>query len=559
MNRGADHIAEVLAESGVERLFSLSGNQIMPLYDACLEPGISIVHTRHESSAVFMAESYAQLSGCPGVALVTAAPGFANALGALYSAKQSETPVILISGDSPVSQDGAGAFQEFDQASAVRPFVKLTQRVTDITRFREQWQLCWQQACGGVPGPVHLSLPFDVLGQVAEKTLSATAISVVDETADAGHSDELDFISRFLMQATRPLVLLGPAMCRKNLAGLRENLQSSFGIVPVAMESPRGLNDPVLGGIKSVCRKADHVLLLGKKPDFTLGFATQEHFGDARFAAVLSGDENIRLVEKNLGERCVKLISTAAAGFSEQLCSYISNENDRLPESSAADREPWNSEIELCLLQRPENTKQHDSELLQPAQITAMVERSIREFDDNTAEPAKSSGVVLICDGGEFGQWSQAGVRVSPRIINGPSGAIGGSLAYAVGAAAACPESLIVVMLGDGTAGFYLAELETIAREQVPAIIIVGNDSRWNAEFQIQLDQYGKNRTHSCELPPGLRYDDAARALGMAGELVESSNALNSAMARAMERASKQRQATLLNVIMQGQKAPTYR
>src|SRR6185295_14395676 len=91
--RGADHLASVLANSGVTRIFSLSGNQIMPVYDACIDAGIEIVHVRHEAAAVFMADAWAQLTGRIGVALVTAAPGAANAVGPLYTARQSESPV----------------------------------------------------------------------------------------------------------------------------------------------------------------------------------------------------------------------------------------------------------------------------------------------------------------------------------------------------------------------------------------------------------------------------------------------------------------------------------
>jgi len=108
---GAEVLAQSIQRSGSEAVFSLSGNQIMPLYDAFIDTSVRLVHVRHECAAVFMADSYAQLSGNHGVALVTAGPGFANALGGLYSAQMAESPVILISGDSPVSQDGKRAFQ----------------------------------------------------------------------------------------------------------------------------------------------------------------------------------------------------------------------------------------------------------------------------------------------------------------------------------------------------------------------------------------------------------------------------------------------------------------
>ena len=114
-------LIQSLAHQGVEVIFSLSGNQIMPIYDACIDANIRIIHTRHEGAAVYMAEAYAQMTGKIGVALVTAGPGLLNAVSALYSAARSETPVMLISGDAASHLDGRGAFQELDQISVTSP------------------------------------------------------------------------------------------------------------------------------------------------------------------------------------------------------------------------------------------------------------------------------------------------------------------------------------------------------------------------------------------------------------------------------------------------------
>ena len=116
--RGADLVVEALVAAGVRRLFSLSGNQILSLYDATVGSGIRIIHTRHEAAAVHMADAWGRLTEEPGVALVTAGPGHLNALSALYGALMSESPVVLLSGASPLGQAGRGAFQEMDQAAA---------------------------------------------------------------------------------------------------------------------------------------------------------------------------------------------------------------------------------------------------------------------------------------------------------------------------------------------------------------------------------------------------------------------------------------------------------
>jgi acetolactate synthase-1/2/3 large subunit len=108
IQRGADALVQALADAGVRRIFTLSGNHIMPVFDACLTAGIDLVHTRHEASAVHMADAWARLRGEVGVALVTGGPGHANAVSALYTAQMSESPVLLLSGHGPATRSARG-------------------------------------------------------------------------------------------------------------------------------------------------------------------------------------------------------------------------------------------------------------------------------------------------------------------------------------------------------------------------------------------------------------------------------------------------------------------
>src|ERR1700754_4706681 len=121
---GSELVIGALKRRGVTTIFSLSGNQIMPLYDACIDAGIRIVHVRHEAAAVFMADAWAQVTGGVGVALLTAGPGLANGVAPLMSALHAESPVLLLSGDAPLAEEGLGAFQELDQAGMTRPVTK---------------------------------------------------------------------------------------------------------------------------------------------------------------------------------------------------------------------------------------------------------------------------------------------------------------------------------------------------------------------------------------------------------------------------------------------------
>ena len=120
---------------------------------------------------------------------------------------------------------------------------------------------------------------------------------------------------------------------------------------------------------------------------------------------------------------------------------------------------------------------------------------------------------VFISDGGEFGQWTQAVVESTHRVINGPSGSIGSGVPFALAARLACPEATVIATVGDGTFGFHAMELETAIRYDLPLVIVVGNDACWNAEYQIQLDDYGEDRLVGCELAD-TRYDELCRSMG---------------------------------------------
>ena len=159
---------------------------------------------------------------------------------------------------------------------------------------------------------------------------------------------------------------------------------------------------------------------------------------------------------------------------------------------------------------------------------------------------------ILVCDGGEFGQWAQAGVSAPRRVINGVSGAIGGGLCYAMASRVADPTATVFALMGDGTVGFHFAEFETAVRENLPFVAIIGNDQSWNAEHQIQLRDYGPDRLHGCTLSDA-RYDQAVSAMGGFGAYVESLSDLTDAIRSAVA----SNKPACVNVKMTGRPAPT--
>jgi acetolactate synthase-1/2/3 large subunit len=168
-------------------------------------------------------------------------------------------------------------------------------------------------------------------------------------------------------------------------------------------------------------------------------------------------------------------------------------------------------------------------------------------------QPLVDRGAVLVVDGGEFGQWVQADVDAPIRLINGPSGSIGSAIPMAIAARLVHRDRPVMAALGDGTFGFHALELDTALRYELPIVAVVGNDARWNAEHQLQLQHYGAARAVACTLLP-TRYDRIAEALGGHGEHVERPEELP----RALERAVASGRPAVVNVMIDGTAAPTF-
>ena len=516
---GAELLVDTLVQAGVRRIFSLSGNQIMPVYDACIDADISIVHVRHESAAVHMADAWAQVTGELGVALVTAGPGFGNALSGLFSARHSESPVLLLSGDSPVGADGNGAFQEMPQVEIARPLVKTARRPDRVERLGHDTATAIACARSGRPGPVHVSLAFDVLDATAGE-----ACRVNRETFER-HPRPLpnpiaDDIAGRIVRAKRPIVLTGPCMNRSRNRARVAALEESLRAPVVAMESPRGLRDPALGAFPEVLAASDLVVLLGKAIDFASGFARPPAVDAATELVIIDPDDAmIERAHRLAGDR---VAISACADPDVAADAVVAAASATTPAAPGASDLAWRDEVAGAIADRTVAVE-HDVRF-HPRTVCGAVQQVL----DAAADP------VLVCDGGEFGQWAQALCTAPTRIINGLSGAIGGGLCHALAAKLARPEATVIAMMGDGSVGFHFTELDTAVRERADFVTVIGNDFRWNAEHQIQLRDYGPNRLIGCELAPSARYDQAAAGLGCHGEHVTDPSGLGAALARAL-------------------------
>jgi acetolactate synthase I/II/III large subunit len=518
--RGADIVARTLDAAGLTTVFTLSGNHIMPLFDAAIGTRLRLIHVRHEAAAVHMADAWGRLTGQCGIVWVSGGAGFTNAAAALCTAQAGESPLVLLSGHAGLQEVGRGAFQELRQADMAEPVTKASRVARSAATLGTELAEAVRIAQSGRPGPVHLSLPFDLL---EEKVADAPALwpGAVDFEPQPQPlaAEATSAIAAALKRASRPLILVGPHLCHSGDVALLEQLEAALGIPVAPMESPRGINDPRLGAFAEVLRQADLIVLLGKAHDFTLRFADAP-FVDAacRFIAI---DADAAMIERAKREKGERLAFSAIADAKPAANALIAGAPGAKHTNAA-----WLREVRAAIAHRPpawESQSAREPGKLHPVELCRALRSVFAQHPD----------AVLVCDGGEIGQWPQAMLEPARRIINGPAGSIGSSIPFAIAARAADPNAPVIAVMGDGTFGFHMAEFDTAVRCNLPFVAVVGNDATWNAEHQIQLREYGPNRVHGCDLLPS-RYDLVAQALGGHGELVTRAADLPAALERAL-------------------------
>ncbi|WP_420226472.1 thiamine pyrophosphate-binding protein [Pigmentiphaga litoralis] len=560
-SRGADLLVRSLADAGVDTIFTLSGNHIMPIFDACKDAGIRLIHTRHEAAAVHMADAWARLTGNVGVALVTGGPGHANAVGALYTAAQAESPVVLLSGHAPLNQLGKGAFQEMAQADLAAPLTKASWTARTTDGLGEDMARAFATALSGRPGPVHVSLPTDLLDAAVASPRMVPREAWLASPVVPSATVLADMLSR-MRSASRPLIVTGPALLTRPGRVLSAALAAATGVPVVGMESPRGTNDPCLGAFADMLAQADCVLLLGKRLDFTLKFGQAPALAaNAAILQIDADDNEIARSRAAFGERLVAACVADAVSGAQGLMAAaggLSGQTDTRPFATAAEhavlgdpsvqnRADWQHAVHAAIAYRP------------AAWATATAAAPDRVHPAAAFRPLQAlldshPDAVLVVDGGEIGQWAQACLSAPQRVINGIAGSIGSALPFAVAARLAVPDAPVVAVLGDGTFGFHGAEFDTAVRHGLPMVVVVGNDARWNAEYQIQVRDYGPDRTVGCELLP-TRYDQVAAAFGGFGVNVTHPAAMESAVQAAVASGRP----ACINVMMEGLAAPTIR
>jgi acetolactate synthase-1/2/3 large subunit len=560
---GGTAVAEVLGRHGVRFLFTLCGGHISPILIACHEQGIRVVDVRHEATAVFAADAVSRLSGVPGVAAVTAGPGLTNTVTAVKNAQMAQSPLIVLGGATATVLKGRGSLQDIDQFALMRPHVKWLARVRRVRDIAPAVERAFAEAQSGLPGPVFVELPIDLLyprrlvaqfydlkpaGDVrgigakllnaylawhvrrlfagaSEAPPPARPVSVPEPDGAA-----LRRAGRLLERAQRPLLLVGSQAVVR--AGEIEAVRAAverLGLPVYLSGMARGLlgrQHPLLlrHRRKAALRAADTVLLAGVPNDFRLNYGREIGAKTPLISINLSRDDLLKNRRPTLailgdpGRGLQTLAAQAANGFARP---------DWIAERKAQDAE---REAEIDAQAEPAG------EGINPLRL-------LRRLDDTLAENS-----VLVGDGGDF--VATASYTVKPRgplrwLDPGVFGTLGAGAGFALGAKLARPDAEVWILYGDGSVGYTLSEWDTFVRHGVPVIGVVGNDAGWSQIAREQVQLFG------TPLGTELRhtdYDQVAAGFGGAGLKLDQDERIGPVLREAKALAA-QGQPVLVNAI----------
>ena len=543
---GAHLMVRALKLEGIKKIFTLVGDTILPLVDAAEDEGIEFIDTRHEAAAMHMADGWARVTGEPAVALFTGGPGFSNAISALPNVYTAESPVIFISGSSPLSQKGMYSFQEIDQVEMAAPVTKGSWLVHDRRRIPDFVSTAFRTALSGRPGPVHLNVPLDIQEQVASEDELPRYNPGEYRTRGRSEGDPklIQEAIALLNGAERPVVVVAnPARYSLPPAILEEFIEVS-GLPVFTIEQARGLisddhplcfgyADRAINGVARRFGEADVVLLLGKRLDFRYSFGQSPFFhADADLIQV---DPEPAEIGRNRGVS-VGVVGDIGAVVRQLAVAAKDQKWDRgrlspWLDTLREDRRKWIEDLE---------SKATDDLPLHPIRVF----KELSDLADGNA--------ILIFDGGDYVQWGRSYLRASGLgrwMRLGPLSQLGCGIPYAMAAKLARPDARVLLFIGDGSFGFYGMEYDTAIRHNIPITTILGNDSLWGIDRNFQLAYYG--RAVATDLR-SVRYDKVVEALGGHGEYVEKAEQIVPAIERAME----SKQPSLVNVVIKSVRSP---
>jgi len=508
---GGRLVAQALKRHGTTHLFTLCGGHIQAIYDGCLDENIRVVDVRHEQTAGHAADGYARATGRPGVCAVTAGPGVTDVVTAIANAQRAGVPLICIGGAGPKLLCDMGSLQDMDCVSLMKPITKWSVQVPETRRIAEYIDSAFRIAQQGVPGPVFLEMPLDLLMNMHEETDLPATSPFEEPPRPAGDPRSIERAAALLKEAARPAFLVGSQIRWSPRREAVRRAADAWGVPFFLNGMARGALPADHPGLFSRSRKAalaqaDVVYVFGTPFDFRLEYGRA--FGSAKIVQVdLDGAELGRNRKVDLG------IHGDTGLVLEQMLGA-------LPKKEAP---------EWLATMRADETKRRDKM------------RAEMESSDSPPNPLRvcaelgkrlGKNDVVIGDGGDFVATAAYVLKLEwPQLWMdpGPLGTLGVGPGYAMAAKLVRPDSRVVLVYGDGSFGLHAMEFEAMARQNIPVVAVIGNDAGWTQIRRGQVEMYGEPRAVATGLAY-TRYEKVVEACGGFGAYVEKIEELGPAL-----------------------------
>ena len=534
--RGGTLLAKALAEKQIEMVYTLSGGFINPVLEGLREYEIPVVNLPHEQVAGNMADAWARLNRKPVVCLV-GPEGFANAVPAMAEAYFQRSPVIFITGSSTMKRAGRGGFKEIAHNRVAEPITKYTISVTAGDRIAEAVDKAYDMAVNGNPGPVHISIPTDLLyssfeegEQQGERAFNLSRRQV---HRPSPHPDDMHELESIMRDAKRPLIVAGNGVWWSGAEGQLERVAPQIGIpvynapyhhkvLDIGSEVSLSIVDIHLNPPSEVAlAEADVIIVIGCPLDNLLNFGNPPLFPEAAKLICINGsveelaDNHVADV-RILGDPGVVLSALGDMAPSEQL--HVGSE---WIEANRQRRKEWAEGMDKMLAADEDGP-------LHPLKISREIMKSLNEDD------------YLVIDGGDTHFWGEIAVNMAAAegkrlrgvLHPGPLSILGVGVPFAVAAKTNRPESRVVLLSGDGAFPAGGLSIEAAFANEVPITVVVDNNRGFGSIKQQQMRLFKDGESFKTEFRD-IPFDKMVEGLGGYGETVEDVEQLSSAMERA--------------------------
>jgi acetolactate synthase-1/2/3 large subunit len=507
---GADIVMECLLREGVDTIFGYPGGALIPLYDSLTRYREHFRHilTSHEQGASHGADGYARSSGKTGVCFATSGPGATNTVTGIATAYSDSVPMVVVTGQVASSLLGRDSFQEVDITSITMTITKHNFLVHSVEEIEETMREAFRIAGSGRKGPVLVDIPKDILMTAVDFERSQP-VSSPEEAANE-QLDQMDKVVRMINSSQRPVIYAGGGVISSGTTGELQKFAEK-GDIPVVSSLmgmggfPRDhrLSLGLVGmhGFKennlAVCH-SDLIIAVGARfSDRVIGKA--EEFGPK--AKVVQLDIDASEIGKN------KAVDANLTGSMKKILTAL---EERI---EGSDRGEWLQQIQEM---KEENVYEEDW-----SGVTAL-KLANRKFPD----------AIVATDVGQHQMWTgQHWIFKRPRtfLSSGGLGTMGYGMGAAIGAQIANPDKRVVLVTGDGSFRMNFNELGTVAKYNLPIIILLFNNNSLGMVRQWQ-GMFCEERYSETDLGDEVDFMKLAGAFGIQGKRANSPQELEEAL-----------------------------